>query len=125
MNAVRVLAVSAIVCLIGAGVRAEDKADNAKLMIGKWEVSKADDGTIPMGSTVEFTKDGKIKFAFKMGDMDVAFEGTYTVEKDAFTMVMKMGDMEHKQTVTIKKISDKTMSTVDKDGKAVELTRKK
>ena len=125
MNALRLLTVGAVVCLLSAGARAEDKPDTAKLMVGKWECTKSDPGTLPVGSIVEFTKDGKMKVTMKMGDMEVKIEGTYTVEKNAFTMVMKMGDDEHKQTITIKKISDKEMSTADKDGKAVELTRKK
>jgi uncharacterized protein (TIGR03066 family) len=61
----------------------------------------------------------------KQGDMEMSIEGTYTVEKNAFTMTLKFGDQEQKQTITVKKISDKEMSTADKDGKSVDLKRKK
>src|SRR5262245_44194740 len=125
MNALRFLMAGAMVCLAGANLWAEDKADNAKLMVGKWECTKADPGTLPVGSIVEFMKDGKMKVTMKMGDMEVKIDGSYTVEKNTFTMAMKIGDEEHKQTITIKKISDKEMSTTDKDGKVVELARKK
>ena len=54
MNALRVLVV---VCLVAAVGRAEEKPDYAKMIVGKWEVTKADEGTLPKGSIVEFTKD--------------------------------------------------------------------
>src|SRR4029077_17435782 len=76
MNTLRLLAVGAIACLIGAGARAEEKIDHAKLIVGKWEVSKADEGTVPPGSIIEFTKDGKLKLSGKKDAADVAFEGT-------------------------------------------------
>ena len=50
---------------------------------------------------------------------------TYTIEKNIFTMKMKIGDQDRSQTITITKISDKSMSTKDKDDKVVELDRKK
>src|SRR5260370_15298520 len=103
MNAMRLLAVGAIVCLLSAGLRAEDKTDYAKLMVGKWECSKADEGTLPVGSGVEFTKDGKMKVTMKMGDKDEIMTGTYTMKENTFSMVLKSGDMEHKMTITIKK----------------------
>ena len=124
MNAMRLLAVGAIVCLLSAGARADEKADTAKKIVGKWEVTKSE-AHIEVGTAVEFTKDGKIKVSHKMGDKDMMFEGTYMVEKDSFTMVIKAGDQEHKQTITIKKITDTEMSTTDPEGKVVELKRKK
>src|SRR5258708_7451554 len=125
MNAMRLLAVGAIVCLLSAGLRDEDKTDYAKLMVGKWECSKADEGTLPVGSKDEFNKDGKITVAAKMGDKEEVMTGTYTVKEKTFSMVLKSGDMEHKMTITIKKIDDKTMTTANEEGKIVELSQKK
>ena len=99
---------------------AEDKTDYAKARIGKWEVTKADEGTVPAGTIVEFTKDGKINLTIKAGDKDMTVPGTYTVEKNTFTMTFKMGDQEHKETITITKASETEMSTSDKDKKVVE-----
>jgi uncharacterized protein (TIGR03066 family) len=124
MNALKLLAVGAIVCLLSAGARAEDKIDYAKMLVGKWEVSKADEGTVPKGTMIEFTKDGKVKANIKKDDKDETISGTYKVEGDTFTVTMKMGDDEHTQTITITKISKTEMSTKNKDGKVVELTRK-
>jgi uncharacterized protein (TIGR03066 family) len=125
MNATRLLTVGAVVCLLAAGARAEDKPDTAKLIVGKWECTKADPEALPVGAIVEFTKDGKLKVTIKMGDQEMVLEGTYKLGKDSFDMVLKVGDNEHKETITIKKISDKELSTANKDGKIVELTKKK
>src|SRR5215218_8426077 len=125
MKSLQWLAVGLVVGLVGAGARAEDKPDYAKLIVGKWEASKADEGTLPPGAVVEFTKDGKIKLAGKKGDAEVAFDGTYTVEGNKFTIAMKVGDQEHKQTITITKMSDTEMSTKSDEGKVVEFKKKK
>jgi uncharacterized protein (TIGR03066 family) len=125
MNMLRALAAGVIVCLVGAGVRADEKVDYAKLVVGQWEITKADEGTVPTGTIVEFTKDGKFKINGKKDDVELAFEGTYTVEKNTFTFKLKIGDDEQSQTIEITKISEKEMATKNKDGKVVELKRKK
>jgi uncharacterized protein (TIGR03066 family) len=125
MNAMRLAAVGVAVCLLTIGARAEDKADYAKLIVGKWEATKTDEGTLPKGAIVEFTKDGKIKITVKEGDKEMTLEGTYKLSGNKFDLVLKMGDMEHTETITIKKITETEANTVDKDGKTVDLTRKK
>ena len=125
MNALKWLGVAAVVVVLGANARAEDdKVEYAKLIVGKWEVSKADEGTVPPGAIIEFTKDGKLKAMFKKGDEDTTIEGTYKVVKNTFEMTMKMGDEEKSQTITITKITEKEMSTKNKDGQVVELKKK-
>lgn len=124
MNAMKWLGVAAMFSLLNAGARAEDKVDYAKMLVGKWEVSKADDGGVPVGALIEFTKDGKMKATLKKDDNDVTLEGTYKVEKNTFIMTMKVGDMEKTQTITITKITDKEMSTKSEDGKVVEMKKK-
>ena len=125
MNALKLFAVVAVVGLVGVATRAEEKPDYAKLIVGKWEVAKADEGTVSKGAVIEFTKDGKIKATGKKDDKEMTVEGTYKVEKDTFTLTMKVGEKEHTQTITITKISDKELSTKDKDGKVVELKKVK
>ncbi len=125
MNTLRLFAVVAVVSLLGSAARGDDKPDYAKLIVGKWEVTKADEGTVPDGAVIEFTKDGKVKATVKKDDEKVTIEGTYKVEKDTFTIVMKVGDEEKTQTITITKISEKEMSTKDEKGKVVELKKAK
>jgi uncharacterized protein (TIGR03066 family) len=126
MNAMRGLVAVAIVGLLAVGVQAEaKKSDNAKKLIGKWVVTKADDGTVPPDAQIEFTKDGKLIVSAKMGDQEIKHEGKYKVEGNTFVITFKMGDEEHTDTITIKKISDTEMSTSNKEGKVVELKRQK
>jgi len=94
------------------------------MVVGKWEVTKADEGTVPPGSVVEFTKDGKIKATMKKEDEETTAEGTYKIEGDAFVMTMKRGDKERTQKITITKLTDKEMATKNEDGKTVELKKK-
>jgi uncharacterized protein (TIGR03066 family) len=122
MNVLKYVSVAAVVCLIGPIARAEDKPDYAKLIVGKWEVTKAAPDTVPEGAIVEFTKDGKLTASFKKGDNTESVEGTYTLDGDKIKT--KIGDQE-RETITIVKISQTEMSTKDKDGKEVVLKRKK
>src|SRR5262249_50426586 len=124
MNALRLFAVCVVVGLLGAA-RADEKPDYAKLIVGKWEVTKAEEGTVPAGAVIEFTKDGKVKMTAKMDDKDLKIEGTYKVEKDTFTVTAKIGDKEKTDTITITKISEKEMFTKGTDGKVVELKKVK
>src|SRR5262245_51676167 len=123
MNAMRYLAAATVVCLVGASAMADEKADKAKLLIGTWEVSKADEGTIPVGSTVEFTKDNKIKVTIKAGDQENTLDGTYKVDGDKFDI--KFGDQEQTLTITIKKLTKTELTTTNPEGKTVELKKKK
>ncbi len=126
MTAMRLLAASLCVCLLGLAARADEKkSDNAKLIVGKWEVTKGGPDSLPEGTPVEFTKDGKIIIAVKMGDNEVKLEGTYKLKGDKFDIAFKMGDDEHKQTITITKLDKDVMHTEDDRGKVVELKRKK
>src|SRR5438552_4162705 len=103
MNAARLLAVGALVCLAASFADKKDtKGDNAKLIVGKWECTKVDEGTLPMGTLIEFTKDGKLILTIKMGDNEQKMEGTYKLKGDKFEIGFKMGDNEHTEDITIK-----------------------
>lgn len=127
MVAIRLIVVALVAGFMGlGGVRAEEKkADNAKLLVGKWEVSKADEGTVPPGTLIEFTKDGKMKLSAKKGTESFDLEGTYKVEKDTFTFALKLGEESKEQTITITKINDTELHTKNKDGKVVEFKKTK
>jgi uncharacterized protein (TIGR03066 family) len=124
MNALRLLTAGVLICVLPAGVRAEKK-DYAKLLVGVWEVTKAEKNTVPEGTVIELTNDGKMKVTRKVDGKDNTVEGTYTVDGDKFRFNVKVDGEERKRTITIKKLSEKDMSTVDEQGKSVELTRKK
>src|SRR5207244_11992634 len=92
-------------------------ATNAEKIVGKWAVTE---GEVPAGSLVEFTKDGKLKFAVKLGDKDLSLEGTYKVEGDKLKTTMKLGDKEINDTDTIKTLNETMLILEDTKGKVVE-----
>ncbi len=124
MNKLRLLVGGVVVLALTVGARAEEKKDNAKLLLGSWEATKADEGTLPVGAVVEFAKDGKMKVTIKMDGKEVAHDGTFKLDGDKFTIAMKMGDNEVKHTITIKKISDKELVTENEGGKGVTFKKK-
>jgi len=101
-----------------------DEADVAKFLIGKWEVTKAPEGTVPEGSIIEFTRDGKVKASAKKGESLEITEGTYKIEKDTVTVTMKKDGEEKSHKATITKINEKEMTCKHEDGKIVELKKK-
>ena len=125
MKAMKLLAVGVALGLLGAAAAAdEQKADNAKLAVGTWEVTKTHEGGPPKGGVVEFTKDGKIKVSGEQEGMKQVFEGTYKVDGAKMVLTFKIGDQEQSVDLVIDKLDEKTFATTSTAGK-VELTRKK
>jgi uncharacterized protein (TIGR03066 family) len=123
MSAIKLSAVGIAMCLAVAGARAEDDS-LAKMLVGKWEITKSAEGSPPAGTVVEFTKDGTVKVIGKKDDKVFTMEGKYKVETHAFMCTFKDGDKE--KTIVHKdvKISDKAMSFKTDDGAVVELKKK-
>lgn len=124
MNILRIVVAALVVTGLGTSVHAADKDDNKTLIVGKWEVSKAEDGTVPTGSTIEFSKDGKLKMVAKKNDKEENREGTYTVEKEVLTLVMKRDDGERTVKITIKALSATELTVEGPDGKSVTFKKK-
>src|SRR5262245_43582989 len=116
MNALRLMAVGAIVCLLGAAARADEKKDNAKLIQGKWDVTAAHEGGRPKGGTGEYTKDGKLKVSGEQNGMKMEFDGTYKVDGNKMVLTFKIGDNEQSVTITIDKLDETTCVTTSEHG---------
>jgi uncharacterized protein (TIGR03066 family) len=123
MNALKLWAPMTVLCLAAAAGRADEK-DYPKLLVGKWEVTKADEGTVPKGAVIEFTAEGKVKYTGKKGDMIEMREGTYKLAGDKLTVTVKEEEKEKSESVTITRLTDTEMA-VDDNGKKAELSRKK
>jgi uncharacterized protein (TIGR03066 family) len=115
---------AAMVVVLSTSARAQDEPDHAKLLIGKWEVTKADEGTAPVGTLIEFTRDGKVTATVKKDESQEVTEGAYKIEKDTLTVTMKKDGEEQSKKVTISKISEKEMTCKHEDGKVVELKKR-
>lgn len=124
MNALKLLAAAAVVCLLVPAARADEK-DYPKLIVGSWTVSKADEGTVPKGSVIEFSKDGKVKAVVKKDDAEQTIEGTYKLDGKKMTLTVTIDGTEKTNSVTIDKLTDTELAVEGDDGKKVEFTKKK
>jgi len=121
MKAVCAGMLSVVMVAFASTAKAQD--DNAKKIIGVWVVDKAS-GDLPAGSTVEFTKEGKLIAVIKADSKEIKFDGTYKVEKDKINVELKIESETIKETVTIKKLTDDALELEDKD-KKVDVFKKK
>lgn len=102
------------------------KATNKTKIVGMWELVKAEDKTPPGTTTVEFTKDGKLKVTASVGGTEFNLGGTYTLDGDKLKLTIKGPDGKEKsETDTITKLTDKELHLKDDKGKAAEFKRKK
>jgi uncharacterized protein (TIGR03066 family) len=116
----RVLLSCALALVICSGVSAEDKKNekiDAKKLVGKWEPKEKKKGT---AFVVEFTKDGKVTFAGTENGKEVQAEGTYKVDGDKLTLVLKVGEMERTMIRTVSKLTDAEL--VSREGDRTEDT---
>lgn len=126
MNSLRIVAATVVVAgLVGSLQAQEKKADNKVLIVGVWELTKASEDRPPVGTTMEYTKDGKVKMTGKAKGKEFVFNGTYVVEGNKLTGTMKTSDREEKGTLTIKKLTDKELVTEDEVRRVLEFKRKK
>ena len=109
-------------CLVASTTAAEKEAPNAKKIVGTWE---AVEGQVPPGSTVEFTRDGKLKATVKAEDKAFTIEGTYKVEGDALKATYKHDGEEKTHASRIKTLTGTRLVLEDQDGKVSEFKRKK
>lgn len=123
MSVLKLFAAGIAMGVVVAGARAED-ANLAKMLVGKWEITKSAEGAPPAGTMVEFTKDGTVKIIGKKGDEEFKMEGKYKVEAHKFTCTFKDGDNEKVIVHDDVKIDAKTMSFKGNDGKVIELKKK-
>ena len=121
MSAFKLLAAVGVVCLLAPAARADEK-DYPKLIVGKWEVIKAEEG-VPPGAILEFTKDGKIMMTGKKDGEEVSREATYKLDGKKLT-VTTGGDGGKTTNLTITKLSDTEMAVESDEGKRVELKKK-
>jgi uncharacterized protein (TIGR03066 family) len=115
------VAVSVVVLALAGSAPA---ADEDKKIVGKWEITKSG-SDLPEGTLIEFTKDGKLNVAIKIGDKEEKITGTYTVKESKLTVKLEAGGETHEETVTITKLTDDVLTIEDKDKKVDEFKKKK
>jgi uncharacterized protein (TIGR03066 family) len=105
-------------------------ADTAKLLVGKWEAVKADEGTLPVGTIVEFMADGKMKITPKVEAKEKTpspkpLDGSYLLEGDTFTYNLKTNDKDYTSKIKITKITETELETLNADKKNVSFKKVK
>ena len=116
----------ALLMAAAASAAAQDKKDDKKFdekkLLGKWE-PKDLPPTIKV--VVEFAKDGKLTMAIDLAGKAEKAEGTYKLEGDKLSVVLKEDGKERKETMTVLKLDDTTLTTKDDKGKEETLVRVK
>lgn len=94
----------------------------AEKVVGRWQVVKSG-GEEVKNLTCEFTKDGKMILIFVNGEQVMKWEGKYKVVKETIDYSVTMDEEKKAEVLTIKKLTDKAMTTVDPDGLVEEFVK--
>jgi uncharacterized protein (TIGR03066 family) len=106
--------------------RADDKKtdDYPKLLIAKWEITKAG-GQAKAGTIIEFGKDMSLAMELKLNDTTEKVKGTYSIDKEKLTIKFKLNEMDLEEVLTIKKLTDDAMELEDSAGGVDVLKKQK
>ena len=123
MSILRLLIAGSIFCLLAVNAQADN--NNATLLVGKWK-STTKTGELPLGSEIEFNKDGTMTIAtFDDGKVDQKFDATYRVDGFQINFTLLLANKEEKKPpVTIKEISKQAL-TLKVGGNVTEFKRLK
>ena len=118
---------SLVVCLwataLPPGARGQDPTKFPRKIVGTWKPTR---GEIPPGTTVEFTKGGKMRLHINLGGQPVNAEGTYRVDGNRITTTSKgPGRKQETRTARIKKLTASELVFEDAKGETMEFRRVK
>jgi uncharacterized protein (TIGR03066 family) len=100
------------------------EATNQEKVVGAWELTKSASGE-PIGATLVFTPEGRIKLSATVEGKAVNLDGTYAVDGDTLTVTWKVtGADDFKVTTTITKLTETALVTRDDRGKLNEYKKK-
>lgn len=108
----------AVVALSGAPARADD----TQKLLGKWEVTKSG-GDTPVGSVVEFLKDGKMTANVPLDGKDVKVTGTYKLDGAKLKVNLMVNEQKIDHEFTVKFGKDEL--TLEDADKKVDVLKKK
>jgi uncharacterized protein (TIGR03066 family) len=112
-----ILALAGSLCLVSGSLADEKKDKKAeetkKKLVGVWEAQEG--GALPVGSTLEFIKDGKFKATIKEPSKETIREGTYEVDGEMLKATYKGDGKEVVRNLKISKLTDKELALKDED----------
>ncbi|OWK36066.1 lipocalin family protein [Fimbriiglobus ruber] len=106
---------------------ADDKSKNAEKLIGTWKLSKSDEQLPPdLDARISFEKEGKLKMSFSIKGKADKVDGTWKLDGETkLTVSFKEGEKEKTEVLTITKLTDDELVTVDDKKKSDEFKRVK
>jgi uncharacterized protein (TIGR03066 family) len=113
---------------LSAPVPNQDKKSNAEKLLGKWELTKSGaDTPKDMKFVVEFAKDGAMTLHVEPKDGEkLTLKGKYKVDGEKIDYEMEEPDGgKKKEILTIKKLTEDELVTVDPDDIKEEFKRVK
>ncbi len=112
----RTLLGMSLMALVSGGLLAADEKIDAKKLIGKWEQEADKDKKRPK-VVVEFAAEGKMAGTVVIGEgKEFNFEGTYKLDGNKLTQMIKLNDKDNVRTVTITKLTDDVMEGENEKG---------
>jgi uncharacterized protein (TIGR03066 family) len=111
-----------VVCsLLSAVTLGQDPTKTTGMIVGTWKPTK---GKLPAGTTVEFTKDGKMRINLKLCGKTVSAEGNYRVDGNRITTTDKgLRGKQETKTARIKKLTNTELIIEDAKGQTMEFKR--
>jgi len=130
MSTLRLLVAGVMVVVLSADARAEkkpEKNENAALLVGSWEVTKAEkESPLAVGTIIEFGKEGKVTSTLRKDEKDIVHQGISKIDGDKLVVTFKTEKGVSENAMTIKKITDSELVIAMADGGSViEFKRKK
>lgn len=115
-----------LICAVVLGlsvVCAPARADDAAKLLGKWEVTKSG-GETPVGSVVEFAKDGKMVANVTLDGKDLKLTGTYKLDGKKLSVKLALNEQKIEHDFTIKFKGD-TELELEYPDKTADVLKKK
>lgn len=87
----------------------------------EWTVVKSEEA--PPGTKIQFGNDGKLTITYVVDGKPRSVSGSYTLAGDKLTMKLAHEGRERVETRTVKKLTETTLITEDKNRKVEEMQR--
>ncbi|AWM39642.1 hypothetical protein GobsT_20100 [Gemmata obscuriglobus] len=100
------------------------KADDTPKLLGKWEVTKSASDT-PVGTVIEFAKDGKLLVTINNEGKDLKLDGTYKLTGKKIALKLSLNEQKIEQDLTVTFKGEDGMELEDADKKVDTLKKKK
>ena len=115
---------AAVLGLVVFATAGSAKADDAAKLLGKWEVAKSA-GDTPVGTLVEFAKDGKMTANVTVDGKELKLTGTYKLDGTKLKVNLTLNEQKIDHEFAVKFNGDDELTLEDADKKVDTLKKKK